>query len=225
MIVGDVMTRTVVTATPRTTFHELVDLMVRHGVSGLPIVDECNRPIGVVSEADLVAKAAFGTARHRLLDVLTGRVALAPGRWETKAEGVTADAIMSAPAQTVRSADQVSAAAAHMVSTGRKRLPVVDAGGHLVGIISRSDILRLFHRTDEELTLDVARFLDDPLAGLGEADVTVAVHDGIVSLRGIECGLGGERVAAAIRHHVPGVVDVVVEAADAGHERGTTWDC
>jgi CBS domain-containing protein len=213
MQVGDVMTRTVVTATPDTTFQELVDLMVRYGISGLPVLDALGRPIGMVSEADLVARAAFGTAQHRVLEVLTGRTPILPGRWETKAEGLTAADLMTSPLQTVPCTDPVSIAAARMASTGLKRLPVVDDAGRLVGIISRSDVLRLFHRTDAELALDVERFLEDPILGLGEADITATVHDGIVTLAGVDWGHGGARVAAAVRHHVPGVVDVVGETA------------
>jgi CBS domain-containing protein len=214
MQVSDVMTRTVVTAVPHTTFHELVDLMVRHGISGIPVVDEKSRPIGMVTEADLVAKQAFGTARHRLLDALTGRPPHPPGRWATKAEGLTAEAVMTTSVYTTRPSDSVSFAAARMVSTGVKRLPVVDTAGRLIGIISRSDMVRLFYRSDEELTVAVAQFLGDPLAGLGEADVTTTVHEGVVTLSGIDPMHGGARVAAAVRHHVPGVVDVVIEGAE-----------
>jgi CBS domain-containing protein len=211
MQVCDVMTRTVVTANPEATFHELVDLLIRHGVSGLPVVDVTNRPIGIVTEADLVAKAAFGTTQHRVLERLTGRTPLLPGRWDAKAEGLTAEAVMTSPVQTIPSTDQVSTAAARMVATGLKRLPVVDDTGGLIGIISRSDVLRLFHRTDAELMLDVTRFLEDPVLGLGEVELGATVDDGIVTITGIGWAQGGARVAAALRHHVPGVVDVIVE--------------
>jgi CBS domain-containing protein len=212
MQVCGAMTRTVVTANPQTTFHELVDLLIRHGVSGLPIVDATNHPIGIVTEADLVAKAAFGTTQHRVLELLTGRTPVLPGRWEAKAEALTADALMTSPVQTVQSTDPVSTAAARMAATGLKRLPVVDDTGRLIGIISRSDVLRLFHRTDAQLMRDVTRFVRDPVLGLGEAGLAATVHDGIVTVTGIGWAQGGARVAAALRHHVPGVVDVVVEA-------------
>ena len=59
MRVRDIMTATVVTATSETTFQELVDSMFRHGVSGLPITDGEQRLIGIVTEADLIAKEAY----------------------------------------------------------------------------------------------------------------------------------------------------------------------
>ena len=211
MRVDEVMTKTVVTATPESTFQHLVDLMVRHGISGIPVVDDDHRPVGIVTEADLLAKEAFGTARHRMLDVLTGLEPLHPGTWGKKAEGVTARDVMTKPVSTVRRDDPVSLAAATMVSTRVKRLPVVDEDRRLVGIVSRADVLGLFHRTDDELDLDVKRFLDDPYVGLGAADVTASVHDGIVTLHGLDWVHGGARVVAAVRHHVPGVVDVVMD--------------
>jgi hypothetical protein len=121
---------------------------------------------------------------------------------------------MTSPVQTVPSTDQVSTAAARMVATGVKRLAVIDGTGRLIGIISRSDVLRLFHRTDAELLVDVTRFLEDPVLGLGEVELTATVHDGIVTVAGIGWAQGGARVAAALRHHVPGVVDVIVETTN-----------
>ena len=59
MRVRDIMTSTVVTATIATTFQELVDLMIRHGVSGIPVIDGDGRPIGIVTEADIIAKEAY----------------------------------------------------------------------------------------------------------------------------------------------------------------------
>ena len=86
MLVSDVMTTTVVTATTDTPFPELVDLMLRNGISGLPVVDERHRPIGMVTETDLVSKEAY-PGRRRLLDVAVEHGARHETIWMEKARG------------------------------------------------------------------------------------------------------------------------------------------
>jgi CBS domain-containing protein len=181
--VSDAMTTTVVTASPGTPFQRLVDLMLHHGVSGLPIVDDARRPIGIVTEADLVSKEAYG-ARRRPLDVAAAFAFRQENVWAVKARGLTAGAIMTTPVRTVRPDDQLRLAAARMVTMGVKRLPVVGDDGRLVGIVTRTDVLRLFYRSDDEVALGVQRLLDDPLLVPEEHDVTASVHDGVVTLTG-----------------------------------------
>jgi len=210
MRVRDVMTTMVVTATPEMSFQQLVDVMLRHGVSSVPIVDSEWRPIGIVTEADLVAKEAFG-ARRRLLDVAAAFAFRHENPWAEKARGLCAGAIMSAPARTVRPDDQLRLAAAQMLSFGVKRLPVVDDDGHLVGIVSRRDVLRVFHRGDDEIRLDVIRVLEDPLLVPSDNTVTASVHDGVVVLHGGVSAASHVRLVDAMVREVPGVVDVVCE--------------
>jgi CBS-domain-containing membrane protein len=217
MRVRDVMTTTVVTATADTPFQRLVDLMLRHGISGIPIVDDRHHPIGIVTEADLVSKEAYG-ARRRPLDVAAAFAFRAENTWATKARGLTAGGVMSAPVRTVRPDDQLRLAAARMVSTGVKRLPVVDDDGRLVGIVSRTDVLRVFHRGDDETALDVLRVLDDPLLVPDDHTVTASVHDGVLTLHGSVSAASHIRLIDAMVRQVPGVVDVVSDV----HVRQTT---
>ena len=97
-----------------------------------------------------------------------------------------------------------------MLAKGVNRLPVVD-GDRLVGIVSRTDILRLFHRTDAELEQDVNRLLADPLVGPGDAGITASVRDGVVTLHGDVDTPGHERIVGAVGRLIPGVVSVVVD--------------
>jgi CBS domain-containing protein len=210
MRVSDVMTTTVVTAAPDTPFQRLVDLMLQHGVSGLPIVDVDRRPIGIVTEADLVSKQAFG-ARRRPLDAAADFAFREENIWAEKARGLTAGAIMSAPVRTVRPDDQLRLAAARMVTMGVKRLPVVGDDGRLVGIVSRTDVMRLFHRSDNEVALDVQRVLDDPLLVPEDHIVTASVHDGVVTLHGAVSQSSHIRLIDAMVRQVAGVVDVISE--------------
>jgi CBS domain-containing protein len=148
MLVRDIMTTAVVTATADTSFQELVELMLHHGVSGIPVVDGDGRPVGIVTEADLIAKEAYQSHRDRPADPLLGQT---ENTWAAKSRGVRAADVMTSPVRTVRPDDPVRLTAARMIATGVNRFPVVHGDGRLVGIVSRDDVLRILHHADEEM--------------------------------------------------------------------------
>jgi CBS domain-containing protein len=205
------MTSPVVTARSDTSFQELVELMLRHDISGVPIVGPGDFLVGIVTEADLVSKEAFG-ARRRPLDVAAAYAFRAENVWATKARAMIAGELMSAPVRTARPDDQLRYAAARMVTDGVKRLPVVDDDGRVVGIVSRCDVLAVFSRPDEEIVAEVAHVLADALVVPDDHDVHGDVRDGVVTLRGsVERARDVAVIDAALRD-VAGVVDVI--AAD-----------
>jgi CBS domain-containing protein len=206
MRVRDIMTTTVVTATMATTFQELVDLMFRHGVSGIPVIDDDRRPLGVVTEADLIAKEAYRSFLHRAPDASIGQH---ENTWAAKARGLRAGDLMTEPARTVRPDDLVRMAAARMVASGVNRFPVVDDAGRLVGIVSRNDVLRIFHRSDDEIRLAVAGALDDPLLVPEGHGVSATVDGGVVTLDGFVQLPSHIRIVDGTIRDVVGVVDVV----------------
>ncbi|MFI1518633.1 CBS domain-containing protein [Kitasatospora cineracea] len=167
--VRDVMTRDVVTARRDTTFQEITGLLLRHHVGALPVVDERHRPVGIVSEADLV-RAEAGP----------------PGRRGGPARGGTgsAEQLMTSPVVVARP-DWSLVGTARVMHHGRlKHLPVVDGDGRLTGVVSRSDLLRPLLRDDEEIRREI---VDDVLLGslwLPAHAVRVAVEDGVVTLTG-----------------------------------------
>ena len=198
--VKDVMTTEVVAVRRDTTFKEMAAALRRYRVSAFPVVDDAGRVIGVVSEADLLAKEALadpgfaaGLLHHK--DV-------------RKAEGLTAGDLMTGEAVTVSPEDPVEQAARLMHFLKVKRLPVVNSGGHLVGIVSRSDLLAVFDRADEDIRSDIVdtivlhEFLIDP------RQFRVTVEAGVVTLEGYPetAALGRDLVRKA--RHVPGVVAV-----------------
>ncbi len=208
MRVRDIMTSAVVTCRPDATFQQLVGLMLDHGISGVPVVDADRRPIGIVTAADLVSREAFGGRRSLLeaaTDVVAGR---AENTWATKARAMTAADLMTAPVRTVRLDDLVRLAAARMVTTGVKRLPVVNDDGRVVGIVSRSDVLRLFHRPDRLVSIDIERTLHDPLLVPDDHDLMASVEDGIVVLTGQVASPDHSRLIENAVREVPGVIDV-----------------
>lgn len=207
MRVHDVMTTTVVTITPDASFQEMVDLMIRLGVSGLPVVDAERRLVGMVTEADLISKEAYGGHRRRALEVVADLVAGGSTRWVTKAKGSTAGEVMATNVLTVRPGETIEAAARRMVEGGVKRLPVVE-GDRLVGIVARTDLLRAMHRADDDIAADVRLLLADPLRAPDHHEVSATVRDGVVTLSGAVEFPHDVSLLAAMVWHLPGVVDV-----------------
>jgi CBS domain-containing protein len=204
-LVKDVMSTQVVAVKRGASFKDMAANIRRFRVSAFPVIDDDRKVIGVVSEADLLAKEALAEGHGGIPGAITG---LVHHRERAKADGLTAGDLMTRPAVTVRSDDSVEQAARLMYALQVKRLPVVDAGGRLVGIVSRSDVLAVFDRPDEEILSEVVdeiilrEFLIDP------AQFTVTVAEGVVTLRGNpETASLGHELADKIRH-VRGVVAV-----------------
>ncbi|MFD7611644.1 CBS domain-containing protein [Streptomyces sp. NPDC059828] len=211
-MVGDVMTRTAVAVGRHASYKEIVALMQQWKVSALPVLEGDGRVIGVVSEADLLPK------EERRLDdpdLTTGSRA-----HTLKARGVEADELMSSPAITVHADATLAEAARIMARRLVKRLPVVDGVGILEGVVSRSDLLKVFLRTDEDISEEIRRlvFADLP----GACGVDASVDDGVVTLRGVLPDRALVPLLARAVRAVEGVVDVRVdlnESAPSGRGR------
>ena len=182
--VADVMTREVVTVGPEAPFKVCADLMRIHDVSALPVMG-ANRLLGIVSEADLMRTVADGGRRLALV----------------------ARDVMSVDVVTVGPSATVAAAARLMFDRNVKRLPVLDSTRRLVGIVSRSDVLRVFLRSDESIRKDVAHILDEmPLLGRGR--VEIEVREGVVRVRGEVPNSNLATLLVRLIAGVPGVVGV-----------------
>jgi CBS domain-containing protein len=207
--VGDVMTREVVTVAVDMGYKEIADLMVRHSVSAVPVVDADRRVLGVVSEADLLAKLEYADRVPRHL-LATRR--LKAGR--QKAAGDTARELMTAPAVTVRAGETVTGAARLMEAARVKRIPVVDVDGRLVGIVSRRDLVRLYTRPDREVREAV---VDGVLRSLwiDPGLVRVGVRSGVVTLSGHLDRRSLAEIVMSLSRATPGVVDVLDEVTYA----------
>jgi CBS domain-containing protein len=214
--VKDVMTDQVVAVRRDAPFKEMAARLRQYRVSAFPVIDENRRVVGVVSEADLLAKEALAGDQAGIPAAVT---AILHHKDYKKSEGITAGDLMTHPAVTVGPEDTVEHAARLMYTLQVKRLPVVDAGGCLVGIVSRADLLAIFNRTDEEIHAEIVNeiilreFLIDP------AVFTVAVSDGVVTIQGNpETADLGRNLVTRIRH-VQGVVAVRDELAYPPAER------
>ncbi|MGW2918864.1 CBS domain-containing protein [Streptomyces angustmyceticus] len=177
--IGELMTRKVVSVQLDTPFKDIARILADHAVSAVPVLDGLGRPAGIVSEADLLRKAADRSD-------LSGRTPLPHlEAWErARAEGRTAGELMSAPAVCAHPEWTVVEAARLMEVQNVKRLPVVDETERLLGIVSRSDLLRVFLRRDEAIQEEISREILGRTARLGAAGVTADVVRGQVALHG-----------------------------------------
>jgi CBS-domain-containing membrane protein len=202
--VKDVMTTRVIWVKKAASFRELAAALREHKISAFPVLDAAGKVIGVVSEADLLTKEAL-YGEEGMPGVIDG---ILHHRDQEKARGITAGELMTAPPVTAQPDDSVETAARLMYTRKVKRLPVVDANDHLVGIVSRSDVLAVFDRTDAEIRKEVLTDLLAKEFAVNPDDFTVTVKDGVVTLKGgPETGEVGREIVGRVRH-VQGVVAV-----------------
>ncbi|HSO52819.1 MAG TPA: CBS domain-containing protein, partial [Actinomycetes bacterium] len=145
------MTSDVVTVDKHASFKEIAALITGRRVSALPVLDADGRVVGIVSEADLTLKEEFpeGPAGGRLFQGRRQR------EDRVKAAGDIAAELMTAPAVTVGPDATVAEAARLLHHHGIKRMPVVDPAGPLLGIVSRADLLKVFLRSDVEISQEI----------------------------------------------------------------------
>ena len=143
--VKDVMFTLPVWVSETASFREIAARLRECRVSAFPVLDGHGQVTGVVSEADLLVKEAVADEPNVVWGFLAGIVHHAA---RAKAGAVTAADLMTSPAMTIGPDETVEHAARLMHDRKVKRLPVVDQAGRLVGIISRSDVLAIFDRTD-----------------------------------------------------------------------------
>jgi len=200
--VRDVMTRRVVSVREDASFKEMADMLRRTRISAFPVIDKSNRVIGVVSEADLLVKEAVQATGTSIV------AALRHIREEDKAQGVTAGDLMTRPAITISPDAPVPEAARIMYDRRVKRLPVVNAAGHLLGIVSRADVLAVFNRPDEETRDEILHRVLPAAAVSKPAEFEVTVRDGIVTISGPAQSEQTARNLLDAARHVQGVVAV-----------------
>jgi CBS domain-containing protein len=209
MKVAEVMTRDVVTATTTTPYKDLVLTMLERGITGVPVLDEHRRLVGIVTEADLLDRSAY-PVRERSVVGLLHRALSGPGAVALrKAAALTASGLMTEHPVTASPDETIASAARRMLELKLKRLPVVDAGSRLVGIVSRRDLLRGYARSDREIAAAVQAMLQDPRYVPEEIALDrLTVRDGVVEVRGSVNYPGDESAVAAALGGVPGVVAV-----------------
>jgi CBS domain-containing protein len=176
--VKDVMTKSVVAVRKDASFKEMTVMLSSRRISAFPVIDDAGRVIGVVSEGDLLVKEAVQADGTSLLAAVRHR------HEDEKAAGSTAGDLMTAPALTIGPDAPVEEAARLMYDRRVKRLPVVTGAGHLVGIISRVDVLTVFNRPDADIREEIKLRVLPAVRPAAPNDVKVAVSGGIVTISG-----------------------------------------
>lgn len=193
--VRSVMTKRVIALKRNAEFKEIVAVLRQCRVSACPVINETGEVIGVVSEADLLHKVADPHPPSGLVRL----------RWklgeESKVSAVTAGQLMTSPAVTIAPGASVADAARLMQNRRVKRLPVVEQGRQLIGIISRADVLSVYERPDQDIRDEV---LDVVIAGefaLDPGSLEVMVTSGVVTLTGlVDSTDTALRLLARVRH-------------------------
>ena len=175
-LVAEVMTYNVVAVRQEAEFKEIVAVMQRRRVSAFPVLDDGDRVVGIVSEADLLPHEAYParpSARNNQRR-----------RFPYKADALTAGELMTSPAITISPEATVTEAARVMHSRKVKRLPVIGADGRLVGIVSQVDLLGVYDRPDAQIRTEITERV---IAGdfvLDPREFTVLVGGGVVTISG-----------------------------------------
>ena len=199
--VGDVMSTRVVSVGEDAHYRQIAELLREHHLTAVPVISADRQVIGVVSAPDMLRKQECRAHAEKT-----------PG-WHlhakdrTKAEARTAADLMTSPPVTIGPGELLGTAARVMSAHHVKQLPVVAADGKIVGMVSRTDLLQVFLRPDEEMAAEAKDVLTvvvlaDPAA------VRVTAHHGMLTLTGRLAGY--EQIATAVRliEAIDGVVSV-----------------
>ena len=196
MLVHELVTRDVAFVHDTSALDAAVRILAEQRVSALPVVDASERVVGILSEADVLRLHLAADPRAHLRPVEDGP----PAPWPA-----TVREVMSTDPVVAHEGTDVADVARILADTGWKSLPVVDGEHTLVGMVSRSDVIRVLSTRDADIWLRVVR----DLAELGRPEWTATVARGVVTLTGVRAGRESQ-LAAAVAATAPGVRDVVV---------------
>jgi CBS domain-containing protein len=197
MLVREVMTPRPVTVHPSTETRTALRLLDEHAITSMPVVDSGGRIVGVVSEADLVRESLPADPRAHMIPPTDDHRPPPPH---------TVGELMSRHPVAVHEGDDLSEAVELLTSTAVKSVPVLDAARHVVGMLSRRDVVHLLARDDDRIEREV-----DELYRQAGVDWLVSVQDGLVTVEG-PVDPTSRAMATSLAVTVPGVTGVRVEA-------------
>jgi CBS domain-containing protein len=166
MRVVDVMTTDVITVSPETAIKDAARLMFRNRVSGLPVCDGDGSIVGIITEADFL------------------RLEVARQEAENPLPVETVGQVMNSNVVTIDSDKRIGDAARTMALHDVNRLPVVDKESHVLGIISRMDVVAVFTRPDDIIEDEIREDVLRRVLFIDPDDITVSVANGVVTFRG-----------------------------------------
>ena len=211
----DVMTTSVVTVRPDATVTDIAKTLLERRISAVPVLDERDRLVGIVSEGDLIRRAEFGTARPSSWWLAFFTLGEGDARRFVKTHGRHARDVMTKNVATVDEETSLQRIADILESRRIKRLPVL-RDHKLVGIVSRADLLRGFATvtiasapSPDDLSLrEAVEAAIRKHAGLESQFVGVTVQDGVADLWGGVLTQEAKDAARVAAENVPGVRSV-----------------
>ena len=192
MKASDVMVANVITVGPQATVQDVAKILLENRISGVPVVDNGGKMVGIISEGDLIRRAETGTERHRSrwIEIFIGKHALA--NEYVKSHALAVKDVMTRNVVTARPETHLGEIASTMEKHGIKRVPIVK-DGKLVGIVSRANLLQalasLGKKMDQSAKVEDQSIRNQLITRLDAEPwntslVNVIVSDGTVELWG-----------------------------------------
>jgi CBS domain-containing protein len=195
MRASEIMTRSVLTVQTDSTVQQAAALLSEHGITSLPVLDEDDRVVGIVSEVDLIRDRMPHDPRSHLRPLPEDEPD--PSRLVAQ--------VMQEPVVCLAQYADVADLAAVMLDNNVRAVPITDAG-LLLGIVSRRDLLRTLLRDDDAIRADVERLLHEFSGVSGQCSVAVA--NGVVTVSGGFEDPAQQKTVARLAQTVPGVLRV-----------------
>lgn len=216
MKVSDVMTRRVVSVTPEATIRHAIRLMLDYHISGLPVIDDKAKLVGIVSEGDFLRRSEIGTERKRSrwLGALLGPGE--PANDYVHSHGLKVKEVMTRKPITVQEDTPLDQVVHLMESRSVKRLPVV-RGEQVVGVVSRANLMRALasmYRAAPKSSKNDAAIRGQILSDIAKqdwsvgVDVDVVVRNGIADIWGSIAELAQREALKVLVEKTPGVKQV-----------------
>jgi len=200
--VAQVMTTPVVTATEAMPFRDVAALLCARDIGAMSVVAPTGQLLGVVSRPDLIPKVAGWPPHGTVPGVRVAAPGAPPGHGTHHGE------LMTTPAVTVTPQATVEQAAPHATPPGRAAAVTFPLTGRLAGIVTRSDLLRVYRRPGEEIRAETETEVPHRVRGADPRRLAVSVRDGVVSVSGqVESRPAVARLVTAVLA-VEGVVGV-----------------
>ncbi|MGZ4126796.1 MAG: CBS domain-containing protein [Actinomycetota bacterium] len=174
---------------------EAVSILRTNDIGALPVVDENQELVGIISEADLIKLGTEADPVRHLAPL--------PSRYPAHAAASVGD-LMTKKVITIEEGEDAASAARLMLEHDVRQLPVVSAG-RLVGVVARRDLIKVLARTDDQIKAELEKIFREENAFL--CSCTVEVKEGRVFLCG-PLDQTDRRLAEIVAQGVPGVIDV-----------------
>jgi CBS domain-containing protein len=202
LTVGDVMSTTVVAVQPDAPLKRVASVLRSHRVSSVPVLDQLGRPLGLVTDADILDR-----------DQWSGGLT---SRGDRHGPGLTASDVMTSLGPTIRPEVTVQGGRTLLRDVCLRRLVVVDDNGKVVGVLTRNDLIALFLRSDAEIRSDVEAHLRRWTSTSLGRDLRVSVDDGVVRLEGALDNADDLDIVVDAVRSVDGVVAVLADGLTGG---------